>query len=95
MLRVVVPPRLEIRYCPKCGWLLRAAWLAQELLTTFSAELGEVALVPSTPGTFEIRVEDELVFSRTGHGGFPDLKLLKQAVRDRIAPGKSLGHSDR
>lgn len=88
-------PRLEIRYCPKCGWLLRAAWLAQELLTTFSEELAEVALVPSPPGTYEIRVDDEVIFSRVEHGGFPELKALKQAVRDRVAPGRSLGHLDR
>lgn len=87
--------RIEIRYCPKCGWLLRAAWLAQELLTTFPEELGEVALVPSPPGTYEILLGGELLFSRAVQGGFPELKAVKQAVRDRIAPGRNLGHIDR
>ena len=44
-------PRVEIRYCVKCRWLLRAAWTAQELLTTFAEELGEVALVPGDPAS--------------------------------------------
>jgi len=88
-------PRIEIRYCTQCRWLLRAAWLAQELLTTFENETGEVALVPGTGGIFEVRVDDELVWSRKDAGRFPEAAELKQLVRDRIAPGKPLGHSDR
>jgi selenoprotein W-related protein len=87
-------PRLEIEYCTQCRWLLRAAWMAQELLTTFQAELGEVALVPGTGGVFEVRVDNQPVWSRAGEGRFPEIKELKQRVRDVVAPGKSLGHSD-
>lgn len=74
---------------------MRASWMAQELLTTFESELGEVALVPGTGGVFEVRVDGEMVFSRTEEGRFPESKELKQRVRDRIAPDKPLGHSDR
>jgi selenoprotein W-related protein len=91
----IMTPRLEIEYCTQCRWLLRAAWMAQELLTTFSQELGEVALVPGTSGIFEVRLEGETIFSRRQLGRFPESKELKQLVRDRIAPAKSLGHSDR
>jgi selenoprotein W-related protein len=87
-------PRLEIEYCTQCRWLLRAAWMAQELLTTFQNEIGEVALLPGTGGIFEVRADDTLVWSRAGEGRFPDLKDLKQRVRDIVAPGRSLGHSD-
>jgi selenoprotein W-related protein len=88
-------PRVEFEYCTQCRWLLRAAWMGQELLTTFSDELGEVALVPGTGGVFNIRVNDELVWSLADRGAFPDIKELKQLVRDRIAPSKDLGHSER
>jgi selenoprotein W-related protein len=88
-------PRVEIRYCTQCRWLLRAAWTAQELLTTFEAELGEVALVPATGGVFEVRVDGVLVWSRAEQGGFPELRELKQRVRDVVAPGRDLGHSER
>lgn len=88
-------PRVEIQYCVQCRWLLRAAWMAQELLTTFATELGEVALVPGKGGVFEVRLDGEVLFSRAQAGRFPESKELKQLVRDRIAPEKSLGHSDR
>jgi len=69
--------------------------MAQELLTTFADELGSVALVPdNTGGVFEVRVGDKLVWSRKEHGRFPDIKELKQIVRDEIAPERDLGHSD-
>jgi selenoprotein W-related protein len=87
--------RIEIEYCTQCRWLLRAAWMAQELLTTFEAEIGEVALVPGSGAVYDIRVNGELLFSRKKEGRFPDMKELKQLVRDRIAPEKDLGHSDR
>jgi selenoprotein W-related protein len=88
-------PRMEIEYCTQCRWLLRAAWMAQELLITFPEELGEVALVPGTGGVFDIRLDDELIWSRALAHGFPDIKQLKQLVRDRVAPAKDLGHSER
>lgn len=88
-------PRLEIEYCRQCRWLLRAAWLAQELLTSFEAELGEVALVPGTGGVFEVRLDGETLFSRAAEGRFPEARELKQKVRDRVAPGRDLGHSER
>ena len=88
-------PRIEIVYCTQCRWLLRAGWTAQELLTSFATELGEVALVPGGGGIFEVRVNDELIWSRKEQGRFPELTELKQRVRDRIAPEKDLGHSDR
>ena len=88
-------PRIAIQYCTQCRWLLRAAWMAQELLTTFAAELGEVALRPGRGGVFEVHLNDELIWSRQDQGRFPELKELKQLVRDRIAPGRDLGHTDR
>lgn len=87
--------RIEIRYCTQCNWLLRSAWMAQELLSTFNTELGEVALVPGSGGIFEIRVDDTLIWSREQDDGFPDIKVLKARVRDVVAPERELGHIDR
>ncbi|NTS31045.1 SelT/SelW/SelH family protein [Phyllobacterium sp. BT25] len=87
-------PRITIRYCTQCNWLLRSAWMAQELLSTFGADLGEVALVPGTGGIFEIQVDGESIWERKRDGGFPEAKVLKQRVRDIVWPERDLGHSD-
>ena len=88
-------PRIVITYCTQCQWLLRAAWMAQELLQTFGPDLGEVALVPGTGGVFTIRLDDEIIWDRAAQEGFPEAKMLKQLVRDKIDPDRDLGHSDR
>jgi selenoprotein W-related protein len=86
---------LEIEYCTQCRWLLRAAWLAQELLTTFDSDITSLSLVPGTGGIFEVRLNGEVIFSRKEQSRFPESKELKQLVRDRIDPDRDLGHSDR
>ncbi|HEY0563409.1 MAG TPA: SelT/SelW/SelH family protein [Methylophilus sp.] len=85
---------VEIEYCTQCRWLLRAAWLAQELLTTFDADLKSVNLIPGTGGILEVRLNGQLLFSRKAMGRFPEAKELKQLIRDVIDPARSLGHSD-
>nr|WP_163503939.1 SelT/SelW/SelH family protein [Halomonas socia] len=87
--------RIRIHYCTQCQWLLRSAWLAQELLSTFGEALDEVALVPSYGGHFEIFYDDESIWERKRDDGFPDSKTLKRAVRDRLDPQRDLGHVDR
>jgi selenoprotein W-related protein len=88
-------PHVEIIYCSQCRFVLRATWLAQELLFTFAEELGGVTLVPAAGGVFEIRLDGELVYSKAQTGVFPEARELKQLIRDRIAPDKPLGHSDK
>ncbi len=87
---------VRIIYCPKCGWMLRASYMAQELLTTFSEDLFSVNLEPAeVSGRYTIIVNDEIIFDRKREGRFPEIKELKQLVRNKVNPGKSLGHSDR
>ena len=87
--------RIEIEYCTQCGWMLRAAWVAQELLTTFKNEIGEVAIIPSGGGIFEVRADGDLLWALKSEGRFPEPKEIKQRVRDKLAPTRSLGHADR
>jgi selenoprotein W-related protein len=75
--------------------MLRAAWLAQELLTTFENEIGEVALQPGSGGVFDVHANGKLLWSRKVEGRFPDAREIKQRVRNEIAPDKNLGHSER
>ena len=95
-------PSVAIEYCTRCNWMLRSAWLAQELLTTFNGTLAACTLVPNHDGdgTFSVTtttaaaLEPQLVWSRSAEGRFPESKELKQRVRDVLVPGRSLGHSD-
>ncbi|CAG8581951.1 7063_t:CDS:2 [Paraglomus occultum] len=88
-------PRIEIEFCTACRWTLRAGWVAQELLITFGDKIGEVALVPGkTNAVFKVVVNSVVVWDRKQAGRFPELKELKQLIRDLIAPGMALGHSD-
>ncbi len=91
----VTGPTVSITYCTQCRWLLRATWLAGELLTSFNTDLGGVVLRPGVGGVFQVAVDDELIWDRKVNGGFPELAPLKRLVRDRVAPGRDLGHTDR
>jgi len=89
-------PVITITYCPKCGWMLRAAYMAQEILSTFSDDIKGVLLEPAaTSGQYTIYVDEHIVFDRKANGRFPEIKELKQLIRDIVNPGKDLGHSDR
>lgn len=89
-------PTVSIEYCPKCGWMLRSAYMAQELLSTFTDDLHGVLLQPSeVGGSFIVKIDEKTVFDRKGEGRFPEIKELKQLVRDVVNPEKSLGHSDK
>lgn len=98
MQELAIPPEpnIAITYCRLCNWLLRAAWMGQELLSTFAEEIGSVTLIPDdTGGVFEVRIDGRLLWSRKDQGRFPEIKELKQMVRDEIAPERDLGHVDK
>ncbi|NAW79112.1 SelT/SelW/SelH family protein [Vibrio sp. V33_P6A3T137] len=86
---------IDIYYCRQCQWMLRASWLSQELLQTFSEEIDMVSLHPDTGGRFEIFCNQHSIWERKRNNGFPEAKILKQRVRDIIDPQRDLGHIDR
>lgn len=88
----MAPPRVEITYCTQCKFLLRAAWLAQELLTAFERELGEVALRPGAGGIFEVTLDGEVIATNRETKTMPDPAEVKHLLRDRIAPNRKIGH---
>jgi selenoprotein W-related protein len=88
----VSAPRVQITYCTKCHFLLRATWMAQELLTTFGVELGEVAIVPGSGGIFEIELDGAVIATNRDHAPMPDPSAVKRAIRDKISPERKIGH---
>ncbi|WP_448221633.1 SelT/SelW/SelH family protein [Gordonia iterans] len=87
-------PAITITYCTQCNWLLRASWMASELLSTFGDELGSVTLVPGTGGVFRIDADGQQIWERKRDDGFPDAAELKRRIRDAALPEWNLGHSD-
>jgi selenoprotein W-related protein len=86
---------ITIEYCTGCRWLTRASWLAQELLITFEGDIESVTLKPSAvSGTFRVSSDSKVFWDRKTEEGFPELKILKQLIRDFVSPEKDLGHSD-
>lgn len=92
---MIQKPSITIHYCTQCNWLLRSAWMAQELLHTFAEEVGAVTLKPGTGGVFEISIDGQVIWERKQEGGFPDAAALKQRVRDVCWPDRALGHVDK
>lgn len=89
-------PTITIEYCPKCGWMLRSAYMAQEILNTFTDEIKGVMLIPSEiGGKFTITIDNKVIFDRSVMERFPEIKELKKLVRDHVSPHKDLGHTDR
>lgn len=86
--------QITIEYCTQCRWLLRAAWLTQELLFTFETDIQQVGLVPSSGGIFRVSLDGDIIFDRKIMGRFPESKEIKQLIRNKIDPERSLGHSD-
>lgn len=76
-------PRVSIEFCTQCKWNLRAAWYLQELLSTFGQDLGEVALLPASSGTFIVKIipqkeSDEItLWDRKINDGFPGIYIYK------------------
>ncbi|SON56533.1 selT/selW/selH selenoprotein domain protein [Hartmannibacter diazotrophicus] len=87
-------PTVTIAYCRQCHWLPRAAWMAQEVLHTFSEEVGAVTLIPGTGGIYEVHCDGNLIWERKRDGGFPDAAELKRRIRNLIDPDRDLGHVD-
>jgi predicted Rdx family selenoprotein len=60
---------VAIAYCIGCRWMLRAAYFAQELLSTFTNDIASVSLVPSRPpspgGIFQVQLQRYIASSGT------------------------------
>ncbi|MDF7800983.1 SelT/SelW/SelH family protein [Pontiellaceae bacterium B1224] len=86
---------ITVEYCTKCKFMMRSAWIAQELLQSFEGDIDEAVLKPSEiPGIWRIYANDQQVWDRKTERGLPEMKDLKRRVRDIIAPDKNLGHAE-
>jgi selenoprotein W-related protein len=77
-------PTIEIEYCAQCGFLARATWMAQELLSTYKADVSGVLLKPGSGGIFSVRIDDALIFSNKQAGRFPEMREVRDAVQSAL-----------
>ncbi|WP_300296313.1 Rdx family protein [Ferrovibrio sp.] len=72
--------KVTITYCKPCGYLRRAAAVADAI----EAEFGyEPRLVPGGGGIFEVQVDDTVVARRT-RGHFPEATEIVAAIRNTV-----------
>ena len=74
--------QMSITYCGTCNYRPIAASLARVI----EAETGikPVLIHSSDIGAFEVRVNDELIFSKSATGRFPDFAKIIDAVTGHI-----------
>jgi selenoprotein W-related protein len=54
------------------------------LLSTFKQQIGDLKLVPSKGGCFELSIDGDLIYSKLQTGKFPDEKAMIDAVGTRL-----------
>ena len=88
-------PIVRIEYCTRCKWRLRAAWYAQELLSTFEADLGSVSLTPSdVAGFFRICADERGRLRPCTGWRLHRSQDFEAENSDLVAPNRPLGHVD-
>ncbi|KPI35607.1 uncharacterized protein AB675_4776 [Cyphellophora attinorum] len=87
----ITVPRITIQFCTQCKWDLRATYYAGELVRTFSTSIGEVALLPSTSGTFVIKLYHQASNDNSSHdttnGNEAEVKVQETTIWDRKVDG--------
>ena len=71
---------ITIKYCTQCQWMLRATWIAQEILSTFEEDISTISLEPGKGGVFEIQVNEILIWSLKKERKFPQPKDFKNVL---------------
>eukprot|EP00934_Nitzschia_sp_Nitz4_P006943 Nitzschia sp. Nitz4//scaffold79_size90958//6264//7316//NITZ4_005007-RA/size90958-augustus-gene-0.166-mRNA-1//1//CDS//3329558195//6933//frame0 len=84
-------PTVTIHYCTGCNWLLRAAYLGQEIFTEFTGKINSVTLAPSVGGRFTIELNNEIIFDRATEGRFPDVLEVYSLIRAKLGIKKKWG----
>jgi len=81
----MTPVKVKITYCAECGYEVQTLALAKSLMYEFAQQLSSIELIPWEGGTFDVSVDGELIHSMKREGGFPEAKIVSDAVRSALA----------
>ena len=83
---------VSIEYCTVCNFRGRAAWLAQELLAAHEGDIAALTLIPGRGGVFDVRIDNDVVFSQKATGRLPEPRELKDALRAKLGLAPAQRH---
>ncbi|MQG20767.1 MAG: SelT/SelW/SelH family protein [SAR202 cluster bacterium] len=75
--------RIKIEYCVPCGYLPQASELATELLQHLRHDVEAIELVTGDSGVFDVKLNDDLIYSHFDTGTFPTTKEILTTVKDK------------
>lgn len=81
------PVKVTITYCAECGYEPQTLALCEALMKRFLHQLSEIEIIPWYEGSFDVRVDDELVHAMYRDGGFPEHEVVIDAVSAHLNPG--------
>lgn len=58
--------------------------MTDHLVGKFKQQIAELTLLPSDGGRFEVKIDDELVYSKLATGSFPDNAQIEKEVSRRL-----------
>lgn len=74
--------RVAVEFSMSSGTLMRAIWIASELINEFHRDIVDVGLIPrSTENTFNIWIGGKIAWSRGVGQPLPDYDHLRPIVR--------------
>ena len=75
---------ISIEYCTSWGYLSRAVALAESLLDEYKNSLKMVNIIPSSGGVFEVKLGEELIFSRKELERFPEDNEVENILKSKL-----------
>lgn len=73
---------LSIEYCIAWTYLPKAVSLAESLLKENKDKIASLILLPSSGGIFEVKLNDNIIFSKKDLNRFPEEGEVEKLVRE-------------
>jgi len=76
---------LSIEYCVPCDYSSQALLAATSIIKNFQHSIDRLVLIPGTKGIFDVKINDELVFSKQQIKRFPNEGELINIIENKHA----------